>query len=47
MVTETIKFEKGGIIPFSDNQWFILDIQDGKALIISKDVIENRAYNAV
>jgi len=47
MVTETIKFEKGGIIPFGNYQWLILDIQDGKALIISKDVIENRAYNAV
>jgi len=42
MVTETIKFEKGGIIPFGNYQWFILDIQDGKALIISKDVIDNR-----
>jgi hypothetical protein len=47
MVTETIKFEKGSIIPFGNYQWLILDIQDGKALIISKDVIENRAYNAV
>ncbi|MCL2087565.1 MAG: DUF6273 domain-containing protein [Oscillospiraceae bacterium] len=35
----------GDIIEFGDYNWRVLDIQNGKALIISEDVIEYRPYH--
>jgi hypothetical protein len=35
----------GGTIHFGAYDWRVLDVQDGKALIITKDIIEKRAYN--
>jgi co-chaperonin GroES (HSP10) len=36
----------GGIIPFGEYQWRILDIQGNRALIITEDIIEKRvSYN--
>jgi len=34
----------GGIIQFGSYNWRILDIQNDKALIITEDIIEERAY---
>ena len=36
----------GDIIPFSKYSWRVLDIQDGKALILSERVIEKRLYHS-
>ena len=33
------------IIPFGPYEWRVLDVQDGKALIITENVIEERKYN--
>jgi len=35
----------GSIIPFGNYKWRVLDVQDGNALIITEDVIEERPYN--
>jgi hypothetical protein len=35
----------GSIIPFADYDWRVLDVKDGKALLISEKILEERAYN--
>ena len=35
----------GDIISFGENQWRVLDVQNGKALILSEKVIEKRMYH--
>jgi hypothetical protein len=35
----------GQRITFGAYQWYVLDVQNGKALLITKDIIEMRAYN--
>ena len=35
----------GSIITFGNIDWIVLDIQNDRALILSKDIIENRPYN--
>ncbi|MCL1823076.1 MAG: DUF6273 domain-containing protein [Oscillospiraceae bacterium] len=35
----------GDIIEFGGYNWRVLDIQDGKVLIISEDILENQVYN--
>ena len=37
----------GDVIQFGGYDWRVLDIQDGKALIISKDILSTRAYHSV
>jgi len=37
--------EIGNIISFGNYKWRVLDVQDGEALIITKDVIEKRPYD--
>ena len=37
--------EVGDIIPFGAYSWRVLEIQDGKALLLSDKVIERRAYH--
>ena len=37
-------FEIGNTITFGEYQWRVLDVQDGKALIITDTVIEKRAF---
>jgi hypothetical protein len=41
--TATVK--KGSTIKFGKYDWKVLDVQDGKALIITDEVIDERAYN--
>jgi hypothetical protein len=36
---------KNDIITFGNNNWRVLDIKDGRALIITEDIIELRWYN--
>ena len=36
----------GGIMPFAGRDWRILDIQDGKALLISERIVEKRRYHS-
>ena len=36
----------GDIIHFGGHNWRVLDVQDGRALIISENIIERRAYHA-
>jgi len=35
----------GGTVQFGDYEWRVLDVQDGKALLISENIIEQRAYH--
>jgi hypothetical protein len=35
----------GSIIPFAGYDWRVLDVKDGKALLISEKVLEARPYN--
>jgi hypothetical protein len=35
----------GGIIPFGEYDWRVLDVQGDKALIITEDVVEQRQYH--
>jgi len=35
----------GDMIPFGAYQWRVLDIQGGRALLISQNILEQRAYN--
>jgi len=35
----------GDVIEFGGYKWLVLDVQDGKALILTEDVIDVRAYN--
>jgi hypothetical protein len=35
----------GDIIPFGEYDWRVLDVREGKALIITESVVEQRAYN--
>jgi hypothetical protein len=37
--------EVGNIIPFGDYDWRVLDVQDGRALIITENIIEKRPFN--
>ncbi|MDR0197277.1 MAG: DUF6273 domain-containing protein, partial [Oscillospiraceae bacterium] len=37
--------KKGDIIKFGGYDWRVLDVKDGKALIITDKIIETRAYN--
>jgi len=38
-------YEVGDTIPFGKWDWLVLDVQDDKALLITKDIIEMRPYN--
>ena len=38
------KAKVGDVVPFGDYQWRVLAKENGKALVITEDVIENRAY---
>jgi len=43
-----ISFESatvGGIVQFGNYNWLVLDIQDGKMLVLSDEVLAARAYN--
>ncbi|MCL2063711.1 MAG: Ig-like domain-containing protein [Candidatus Cloacimonetes bacterium] len=44
LVAVTIQI--GEIIPFGENNWIVLDIQDGKALIFCETVFPNMNYNS-
>ena len=35
----------GDIIPFGGYDWRVLDVRDGKALLITKEILETRPYN--
>jgi len=35
----------GGVIKFGNYDWLVLDVNDGNALIISNNIIEQREYN--
>ncbi|MDR2586789.1 MAG: DUF6273 domain-containing protein [Coriobacteriales bacterium] len=35
----------GDTVYFADIYWWVLDVQDGRALLISQDILEERAYN--
>jgi len=35
----------GGVISFGGHDWRVLDVQEGRALIISDNILEKRAYN--
>jgi hypothetical protein len=37
--------EKGAKISFGGHNWIILDVQDGKALILSENIIEERPFH--
>jgi len=37
----------GDIIKFGKYNWHVLDVQDDKALIISEDIIDNKAYHTI
>jgi hypothetical protein len=39
-------FERGNIVPFGGYTWRVLDLQEGKALLLCEKVIEQRAYNS-
>lgn len=41
------KKENGKIIQFGNREWLVLDIQENKALIITKDIVGTRPYNEV
>ncbi|MDR0197385.1 MAG: fibronectin type III domain-containing protein [Oscillospiraceae bacterium] len=41
----TASVKKGSTIKFGGYDWKVLDVKDGKALIITDKVIEDRAYN--
>ena len=36
--------KKFDVIEFGGHNWIVLDVQDGKALLLSEDVLEERAY---
>jgi len=35
----------GDVVRFGDYDWKVLDVQDGKALLLSEDILEQRAYH--
>ena len=37
--------KKGEIVAFGDYDWRVLDVQSDRALLITKDVVEKRAYS--
>ena len=39
------KTEVGDIIRFGGYQWLVLDIEGGRALVVSKDIVEQREYH--
>ncbi|MDR3345241.1 MAG: DUF6273 domain-containing protein [Oscillospiraceae bacterium] len=53
MTTETTRkpttavqtYKVGNIVKFGEYDWQVLDVQDGKALLITKNIIEQLAYN--
>ena len=45
MRKEQVNPQIGDIISFGENEWRVLDIQDGKALLLSDKVVEKRAYH--
>ena len=45
MIEEQIKAEVSNIIQFGGYDWRVLDIQGGKALLLSDKVLESRAYH--
>ena len=48
VTSETAQTPKvGSIIPFGDYGWRVLDVQNGKALILSEKIIEKRGYHEV
>ena len=37
--------QTGGIIQFAGIEWLVLDVRDGKTLILSNEILTNRAYH--
>jgi hypothetical protein len=44
-ITEEILMDVGDIIKFGGYDWRVLDVQDGKALLITENIIRHRDYN--
>ena len=42
---ERLSVEAGDIISLGDYYWQVLDVQNGRALVLSEKVIERRRYN--
>ena len=42
---QIIKYKKGSIYSLGKYNWQILDIQNGEALLLSKNILEKRAYH--
>ena len=40
------KAKVGDIITFGGYEWLVLDIEGGRALVVSKDIVEQREYHA-
>jgi len=40
-----LNYSVGDIVQFGQYDWRVLDIQDDKALLLSEDIVEQRAYN--
>lgn len=40
-----IEIEVGGIVSFGGYEWLVLDVQEGRALVMSEKVLEQRPYN--
>ena len=40
-----INLQKNSIITFGAYEWIVLEVQNEKALILSKDIIEKKRYN--
>ena len=45
LYSKSADLKVGRIITFGKNQWRVLDIQNGKALILSEKVLEKRKYH--
>jgi hypothetical protein len=41
----TAQYEEGNIVEFGGYEWRVLEVRDGKALLLSEHVLENRTYN--
>ena len=47
IISEPDKITIGGIIPFGNYEWRVLDVQNKKALILAENIVEIRQYNPV
>ena len=45
IVMQSLNYEKGDTVQFGPYTWRVLDVQDGRALLITKDIVEERPYN--